>query len=78
MVYAGAERVTCRHEALRVGEVCPVCGLGRLYALPPGVEIRLDGYLTKDDRQKLLGIARRCPVAKALTSEIKIDEVLVS
>lgn len=42
-VYAGAERVPCRHEALGVGEVCPVCGLGRLYALPPGVEIRLDG-----------------------------------
>jgi hypothetical protein len=41
--YAGAERVACRHEALRVGEVCPVCGQGRLYAVPPGVEIRLDG-----------------------------------
>ena len=41
--YAGAERVECRHEDLRVGEVCPVCGQGRLYALPPGVEIRIDG-----------------------------------
>jgi transposase len=41
--YAGAERVVCRHETLRVGEVCPVCGQGRLYALPPGVEIRIDG-----------------------------------
>jgi hypothetical protein len=41
--YAGAARVVCRHEALRVGEVCPVCGQGRLYAFPPGVEIRLDG-----------------------------------
>lgn len=40
---AGAERVACRHEALRVGEVCPVCGQGRLYAVPPGVERRLDG-----------------------------------
>src|SRR5262245_28331180 len=28
--YAGAERVACRHETLRVGEVCPVCGRGRL------------------------------------------------
>lgn len=27
-----AERVACRHEALRVGEVCPVCGQGRLSA----------------------------------------------
>lgn len=41
--YEGAERVACRHEELRVGERCPVCGQGRLYAVPPGVEIRLDG-----------------------------------
>jgi transposase len=41
--YAGAAQVACRHEALRVGEVCPVCGQGRLYAVPPGVEMRLDG-----------------------------------
>ena len=30
--YAGAERVACRHDTLRVGDVCPVCGQGRLYA----------------------------------------------
>jgi transposase len=41
--YEGAERVECRHADLRVGEVCPVCGQGRLYALPPGVEMRIDG-----------------------------------
>ena len=41
--YAGAERVECRHEELAVGQRCPVCGQGRLYALPPGVEIRIDG-----------------------------------
>jgi transposase len=41
--YAGAERVVCRHEELAVGERCPVCGQGRLYQLPPGVEIRIDG-----------------------------------
>ena len=35
--------MACRHEALRVGERCPVCGQGRRYALPPGVEIRIDG-----------------------------------
>lgn len=42
-VYEGAERVACRHEDLRIGEVCPVCGQGRLYAIPPGVEMRIDG-----------------------------------
>src|SRR5712691_1409341 len=41
--YEGAERVECRHADLRVGEVCPVCGQGRLYALPAGVEMRIDG-----------------------------------
>jgi len=41
--YAGAERVECRHEELAVGQICPVCGQGRLYSLPPGVEIRIDG-----------------------------------
>jgi transposase len=41
--YAGAERVECRHEELAVGQRCPVCGQGTLYALPPGVEIRIAG-----------------------------------
>lgn len=41
--YVGAEQVACQHEDLQVGQVCPVCGQGRLYALPPGVEIRIDG-----------------------------------
>jgi hypothetical protein len=39
----GAERVECRHEELAVGQRCPVCGQGTLYALPPGVEIRIAG-----------------------------------
>lgn len=41
--YTGAERVECRHEELSVGQLCPVCGQGRLYELQPGVEIRIDG-----------------------------------
>jgi hypothetical protein len=28
--YTGAERVECRHEALAVGQRCPVCGQGTL------------------------------------------------
>lgn len=42
-VYTGADRVWCRHEELSVGQICPVCGQGRLYGLPPGVEMRIDG-----------------------------------
>ena len=42
-VYRAAQTVACRHEELAVGERCPACGRGRLYRLPPGVEMRLDG-----------------------------------
>ncbi len=42
------------------------------------VEIKLEGTLSEEQRQKLLTIAHRCPVAKTLQNEIKIDEVLVS
>jgi hypothetical protein len=42
--YAGATRVECRHEELAVGQRCPVCGQGTLYALPAGVEVRIDGH----------------------------------
>jgi rubredoxin len=42
--YVGASRVECRHEELAVGQRCPVCGQGKLYALPAGVEIRIDGH----------------------------------
>jgi transposase len=43
VAYAGATRIECRHEELAVGQRCPVCGQGNLYALPAGVEIRIDG-----------------------------------
>lgn len=43
-VYQAVTRVECRHEELAVGERCPACGRGRLYRLPPGVEMRLDGH----------------------------------
>lgn len=42
--YAGATRVECRHEELAVGQRCPGCGQGNLYALPAGVAVRLDGH----------------------------------
>jgi hypothetical protein len=42
--YVGAKRIACRHDELRVGQRCPVCGRGRLYDVPAGVEIRIDGH----------------------------------
>jgi putative redox protein len=42
------------------------------------IEIKLEGAgLTDAHRQRLLEIAKRCPVNKTLCNEIKIDEVLV-
>ena len=41
--YTGAQVIACRHETLQAGELCPVCGRGTLYRLPPGVELRVDG-----------------------------------
>jgi uncharacterized OsmC-like protein len=41
------------------------------------VTIKLLGDLTTEQRQRMLEVARRCPVHKTLTSEIRIDEQLV-
>src|SRR5436305_376762 len=40
------------------------------------VKLRFLGNLTDEQRTTLLGIARRCPVYKTLTSEIRIEESL--
>ena len=41
------------------------------------VAIKLIGALTPAQRERMLDVARRCPVHKTLTSEIRIDERLV-
>jgi putative redox protein len=41
------------------------------------VAIKLIGNLTPDQRERMLSVARRCPVNKTLVSEIRIDETLV-
>lgn len=40
------------------------------------VTIKLEGDLTTEQRERLLAIAKKCPVYKTLSSEIRIDEVL--
>lgn len=56
-VYREAQRGECRHEELAVGERCPACGRGRLYRLPAGSEMRLDGHAllsaVRDELEKL-------------------------
>jgi putative redox protein len=68
--------VTVTHDREHAAD-CAECLTRSGYIHRFRVEIRLDGYLTEDDRQKLMSIAKRCPVAKTLSAEIKIDEVLV-
>ncbi|HEY6843850.1 MAG TPA: OsmC family protein [Thermoanaerobaculia bacterium] len=41
------------------------------------IRIKLLGNLSDEQRQRMLSVAKRCPVAKTLTSEIKIDESLL-
>jgi len=41
------------------------------------VAIKLIGNLTTAQRDRMLEVAKRCPVHKTLTSEIRIDEKLV-
>lgn len=41
------------------------------------VKMRLSGNLTPQQKQRIVDVARRCPVLKTLQSEIKVDETLV-
>jgi putative redox protein len=41
------------------------------------VEISLQGALSPEQKEHLLTIAKRCPVAKTLEGEMRIEEVLV-
>ncbi|HJW94368.1 MAG TPA: OsmC family protein [Thermoanaerobaculia bacterium] len=57
---------------------CADCATAAGYIHRFDVKLKLLGELTQEQREKLLGIARRCPVYKTLTSEIRIEEALVS
>ena len=41
------------------------------------LKLRLHGPLSPEQREDLLRIARRCPVAKTMQNEIRVDDVLV-
>jgi putative redox protein len=69
--------VTVTHDRQHAKD-CADCTTQSGYIHRFKVEIRLRGTLTEEQKQKLLAIAVRCPVAKTLASEIKVDEVLVS
>ena len=69
--------VTVTHDRQHAKD-CADCMTQSGYIHRFRVEIRLHGdALTDEQRQQLMTIAKRCPVAKTLGSEIRVDEVLV-
>jgi putative redox protein len=69
--------VTVTHDR-QYAKDCADCATQSGYIHRFRVEIKLLGPLTEEQRQKLFSIAARCPVAKTLSSEIKVDEILLS
>lgn len=82
-VYARREKFPLEEASVRVShdrqhaKDCADCMSQSGYIHRFRVEITLTGPLTDEQRQKLLAVAGRCPVAKTLQAEMKIDEVLV-
>ncbi len=56
---------------------CADCATSTGYIHRFDVRIHLRGDLTPEQRERLLATAKRCPVFKTLSNEIKIDEQLV-
>lgn len=72
-----AVNVTVTHDRSHARD-CADCMTKSGFIHRFNVQIELFGPLAEEQRQKLLGVAGRCPVAKTLSSEIKIDETLVA
>jgi len=67
--------VTITHDRQHAKD-CADCATHEGYIHRFRVALRLHGPLSAEQKEHLLTIARRCPVAKTLSSEIRIDEVL--
>ena len=67
--------VTVTHDRQHAKD-CADCTTQEGYIHRFDVRIRLHGPLSAEQKAQLLTIAGRCPVAKMLRSEIKIDEKL--
>jgi uncharacterized OsmC-like protein len=57
---------------------CADCTSNEGYIHRFTVAIKATGDLTAEQRDRILVVARRCPVAKTLMSEIRVDDVLVA
>ena len=81
--YAKREGITLEGVEATIGndrmyaKDCADCVTTSGYIHRFDVKLKLLGNLTPEQREQLLSIARRCPVYKTLTSEIRIEESLV-
>ena len=57
---------------------CADCSSSEGYIHRFTVSIKVTGNLTPAQRERILTVARRCPVAKTLMSEIRVDDVLMA
>ena len=57
---------------------CADCTSTEGYIHRFSVSVRVTGDLTPAQRERILTVAKRCPVAKTLMSEIRVDDVLVA
>jgi hypothetical protein len=80
--YPGAEKVVCTHPQLKVGDICPKCGKGKLHdSVKSGVFIRFTGsplisatiYSTQKLRCGLCGETFEAPLPEGVKAE-KWDE----
>ena len=68
--------LTIRNDRMHA-EDCAGCTTEAGFIHRFSVAIKLEGDLTPEQRDRLLAIAKRCPVYRTLSSEIRIDEALV-
>ena len=66
-----AVEVQLRHERIHAQD-CADCETEAGMLDEIQMQIRLEGELDEDQRERLMLIAQRCPVHRTLTSEVKI------
>lgn len=58
-------------------EDCKACESDQRYSMRIDRRIKMEGPISMDQKRRLMDIAKRCPVAKLLSSDIQIvDELL--
>jgi transposase len=84
--YTGARRVPLSYDELKIGEVCPCCGKGKVYKKDPHVKIWVTGsppiaadrYEREALHCNLCGESFVAPLPEGVDDEDKYDETAVS